>query len=166
MTLLGRLFLTLLRTLWYNGDHPPFAEARLRFHVLLHDLDFNLHVNNARYLAFMDLGRLDLLNRMGVLRLGFRQKWLPVLGGIVIRYHRPLHLLQEFDLVTRVIGWDQKWFYLEQRFEKGGKPVATALARALFRAPGRSVPPSEVLAAIGVTLNSPELPPEIAGFGD
>lgn len=159
MNLLGRLLLVLLRSLHYRtGEFPPLGEARLRFHVMLHDLDFNLHVNNARYLSLMDLGRVDLLNRLGLARLAFRGRWLPVLGGVTIRYHRPLQLFQAFDLVTSIVGWDDKWFYLEQRFERAGKPVATAYARALLRGPDGSVPSRRVLEALNVSLDSPPLP--------
>jgi len=159
MNLLGRLLLVLLRSFRYRpGRFPPLGEARLRFRVMPHDLDFNLHVNNARYLSFMDLGRVDLLNRLGLARLAFRGRWLPVLGGVTIRYQRPLHLFQTVELVTRIVGWDEKWFYLEQRFERPGKPVATAYARALVRGPEGSVPCARVLEGLGVRLESPTLP--------
>ncbi len=166
MNLIGRLLLLLLRGFSYPGDHPPLEAACTPFRVMPHDLDFNRHVNNARYLQFMDLGRLDLLNRLGLVRLAFRNKWFPVLGGVVIRFHRPLHLLQRIELYTRVVGWDEKWFYLEQRFVREEKPVATAYARALLRGPGRSLPTEEVLASIGLHLPSPPLPPELAGLHD
>jgi acyl-CoA thioesterase FadM len=159
MNLLGRLLLVVLRTLRYRpASFHPFAEARLRFHVLPHDLDFNLHMNNARYLALMDLGRVDLLNHLGLLRLAFRGRWLPVLGGLTIRYHRPLQLFQGFDLITRIVGWDDKWFYLEQRFERGPKLVAIAHVRALIRGPEGSIPSQEILRALGASLASPPLP--------
>lgn len=161
MNLLGRLVMVLLRALRYSrGGFAPLEAARLRFHVMPHDLDFNLHVNNARYLALMDLGRVDLLNRLGLLRLAFRGRWLPVLGQVSIRYHRPLFLFQGFDLVTRIVGWDPKWFYLEQRFEREGKPIATAFARALVRGPEGSIPSDRVVAVLGFTIASPELPAE------
>jgi acyl-CoA thioesterase FadM len=162
MNLLGRLLLVVLRALRYRrGACAPLDAARLRFHVLPHDLDFNLHVNNARYLALMDLGRVDLLNHLGLMRLAFRGRWFPVLGQVSIRYHRPLLLFQGFDLVTRIVGWDAKWFYLEQRFEREGKPIATAYARALVRGPDGSIPTDRIIAALGFQISSPELPAEV-----
>jgi acyl-CoA thioesterase FadM len=159
MNLLGRLLLIVLRAMRYRpGSFAPLDEARLRFHVMPHDLDFNLHVNNARYLALMDLGRVDLLNNLGLIRLAFRGRWFPVLGQVSIRYHRPLFLFQGFDLVTRIVGWDAKWFYLEQRFEREGKPVATAYARALVRGPQGSIPTDEIIAVLGFAIGSPDLP--------
>jgi acyl-CoA thioesterase FadM len=91
MNLFGRLLLVVLRALrCRRGAFAPLDPARIRFHPMPHDLDVKLHVNNARYLAFMDLGRVDLLNRLGVMRLAFRGHWFPVLGLVSIRYHRPL----------------------------------------------------------------------------
>lgn len=162
MNLLGRLFLVVLRALRYRpGGFAPLDAARLRFHVWPHDLDFNLHVNNARYLALMDLGRVDLLNHLGLMRLAFRGRWFPVLGQVSIRYYRPLFLFQGFDLVTRIVGWDAKWFYLEQRFEREGKPIAIAYARALVRGPDGSIPSDRIIVVLGFSLDSPELPVEV-----
>jgi YbgC/YbaW family acyl-CoA thioester hydrolase len=161
MNLLLRLLLVLIRARHYRaGAFPPLGEARLTFRILPTDLDFNLHVNNARYLSFMDLGRVDLLNRLGLLRFAFRGRWLPVLGAAAIRYHRPLHLGQRVALVTRLAGWDEKWFYLEQRFERGDKPIATAWVKGLIRGPEGSIPTRAVLASVGADIASPALPEE------
>jgi acyl-CoA thioesterase FadM len=161
MNLLGRLFLVVLRALRYRrGQFPPLEEAVLHFTVLPHDLDFNLHMNNARYLGLMDLGRVDLLNRLGLLRLAFRGRWLPALGAVSIRYHRPLFLFQRLTLKTRVAAWDEKWFYVEQRFERAGKPIATAFAKGLIQGPDGNIPTPAILREAGVTADSPPLPPQ------
>lgn len=154
--------LVLCRALRYRaGTFPPLAEARLPFRILPTDLDFNLHVNNARYLSLMDLGRVDLLNRLGLLRFAFRGRWLPVLGAVAIRFQRPLHLGEQVELVTRLAAWDEKWFYLEQRFERGDKVIASAWVKALVRGPEGSIPTPAVLAAVGATLDSPPLPEDL-----
>lgn len=163
MNLFVRLLLVLLRARRYRqGEFPPFAEARLGWRVLPTDLDLNLHMNNARYLSLMDLGRVDLLSRYGLLRLAFRAHWLPVLGAVTIRFFRPLRPWQRYDLVTRVAGWDEKWFYLEQRFESEGKLVARAMVKALVRGPDGSIPTGTLLAQLGIAEASPPLPPEVA----
>ena len=54
------------------GDHPgaarlgPLDESVIHARVLPTDLDLNLHLNNGRALTLMDLGRVDLMLRMGV----------------------------------------------------------------------------------------------------
>ena len=129
----------------------------LEFRVWPNDLDLNRHMNNGRYLTVMDLGRIDLIGRMGLLATVRDQRWFPVLGSAVIRYHRPLGLMDRYTLTTRIVGWDEKWFYLSQVFTREGKLVASAYTKGLLRAPGRSVPTGEVLAAVGVTEPPPVL---------
>jgi acyl-CoA thioesterase FadM len=158
VNLLFRLLAIVLRARHYRANgFDPLGTAVLTFRVLPTDLDFNLHMNNARYLSLMDLGRVDLLNRLGLLRLAFRGHWFPVLGAASIRYHRPLKLWQRVSLSTRILGWDEKWFYLEQRFEREGKPVATAVVKALVRGPSGSIPTDQVLSAVGERRASPAL---------
>jgi hypothetical protein len=83
---------------------------------------------------------------------------MPVLGGAVIRFQRPLGLWNAYTLRTRLVGWDEKWLYLEQRFESGGKTCAVACVRGLLRGPDGSVPTAELLRAIGMEQPSPPLP--------
>jgi acyl-CoA thioesterase FadM len=156
------LYLRLLRILWSallrRRDIAPLETAVVHFRVLPNDLDPNWHVNNGRYLTLMDLGRIDLTLRMGFLRLVFSDGWMPVLGGAMITFQRPLKLFQAYTLHTRLAGWDEKWLYLEQYFESDGKRVATAVVKGLIRGRDRSIPTAEVMHAVGFDLPSPPLP--------
>ncbi|HET7025029.1 MAG TPA: thioesterase family protein [Gemmatimonadales bacterium] len=158
MSLLFRLILVVAAAVCRRSDLRPFDPSRLGLRVLPTDLDPNWHVNNGRYLTLMDLGRIDLVIRIGFLRVVFRHRWMPVLGGAVIRFQRPLALWQRYDLVTRFLGWDEKWMYFEQRFESAGKVYALAFVRALFRGRDGSVPSAEALRAGGIDGTSPTLP--------
>lgn len=158
MSLLFRLVLVVLAALRRKSDLEPFDAGRLQLRVLPTDLDPNWHVNNGRYLTLMDLGRIDLVIRIGLLRPVFRHRWMPVLGGAIIRFQRPLALWQRCTLVTRFLGWDEKWMYFEQRFESAGKLCAVAFVRALFRGREGSVPSETFLRASGIAIASPPLP--------
>ncbi|MGD9171509.1 MAG: thioesterase family protein, partial [Candidatus Thiodiazotropha sp.] len=116
MNLLLR-FLKVFLTALLRPRMGLLESSTLSFRVLPTDLDFNLHMNNARYLSFMDLGRTDLLVRAGMLGLVSRKRWKPVTGSIDIKYRRSLMPFQRFKLYTRVLCWDEKWLYLEQRLE-------------------------------------------------
>jgi len=142
-----------------------FDESRVRFHVWPGDLDFFGHMNNGRYLTLMDSGRFDLITRLGLLPHMKENRMISVLGGATIRFKRPLRPFQRFDLITRIVGWDTKWFYIEQHFESEGKLVADALVRGLFRAPGKSIPTKEVLTMLGYTKESPPLAPHVVEWG-
>jgi acyl-CoA thioesterase FadM len=148
-----------------RGIELLFEESRIRFHVWPGDLDFFGHMNNGRYLTLMDSGRFDLITRLGLLPHMKTNRMISVLGGATIQFKRPLRPFQRFDLLTRIVGWDAKWFYIEQRFESEGKLVANALVRRLFRAPGKSVPSKDVLALLSYDHESPPLPPHVVEWG-
>lgn len=150
-----RWFGVVLRNLVSRRPLGVLEESRLRFHVWPGDLDFFGHMNNGRYLSLMDSGRFDIISRLGLLTLWRKRGWLFVLGGASIEFHRPLRPFQRFELRSRILGWDAKWFFIEQRFEAEGKPVAGAIVKGLIRAPGRSVPTQEILGLMGVSDPSP-----------
>lgn len=136
----------------------PLAETALPMRVWPQDADMYFHLNNGRYLTLMDLGRLDWGTRNGLLQAAWRAGWLPLAGGATIRFRRAIHFMQGFELRTRIAGYDEKWFYLEQRFLVGGSPAATALVRILFKNAGGNATPAEILRLAGVDAPPPALP--------
>jgi acyl-CoA thioesterase FadM len=140
----------------------PLDESVVPLRVLPNDLDTNLHLNNGRYLTLMDLGRVDLLIRLGVVREMRRRRWGGVVASLTVRFRRPLNLFQRFDLRTRLLCWDERWFYMEHRFTRGEDTLAVAVVRARFMAAdGRRLPPAEVVAATEHAMDSPPMPPGV-----
>lgn len=141
----------------------------LRFKVLPNDLDFNMHMNNGRYLTIMDLGRFDLVLRAGLLQIMLKQKSVPILGSATIRYRLPLMPFQSYELHTRIVSWDDKWAYMEQRFviadggKKHGAVAAVALVKGSFydQRNKRTVPTKDVLDSAGLAVETPEIPEHI-----
>lgn len=131
-------------------------ESVLHFRVLPHDIDFNLHLNDGRYVSFMGLGRADLLARMRVLPQALRRRWAPVIGGVIVRYRREIRTFERFTLRSRIIGWDEKWFYIQHVLEAGGRMRARAYVRGVLRAATGAVPTADVLALVGWKEASPE----------
>lgn len=129
------------------------------FQVLLNDIDLNIHMNNARYLSIMDLGRFDFLVRTGLVKYFVTEKWQAVLGGVHIRFRRGLRPFQKYTLTTRIVGIDEKWAYIEQRFDVKGEMVAHALARAVFTAKGKAIPTKDILKKLGLEEVIPPLSP-------
>ena len=161
MNLYLRLLKVLARML-FAARQDVLAESRLAFRVWPNDLDLNMHMNNGRYLTFMDLGRIYLLSATGIFRHVVRRRWSPVLSAAEINYIRPLGPLQAFELVTRILTWDEKYFYLEQRFERAGRLCAVATVRGLFLARGQAVPTAELLRVAGVPTSPPPMPAAVA----
>lgn len=144
----------------------PLGESVIRFRVWLNDLDTNLHMNNGRYLTIMDLGRLDFIIRSGLGGIMLKRRWRPMVGSAVIRFRRGLSPFERYDLTTRVVWWDDKWFWIEQRFEREGAVVALGAIKGLFRDPTGNVPTADVLSPLGVTGPPREIPEWIAAWRD
>jgi acyl-CoA thioesterase FadM len=168
MNLWVRLLFTVLAAL-RGGRIAPLSEAsRVRFRVMPHDLDLAFHMNNGRYLNIMDLGRVDLMIRAGLLKEIRSRRWLPVLAGAQVHFRKELRLWQPFVLETRIVTWDGAWFTMEQRFvvtDRDGRESVAALAvlrGGFFEASARrKVPVEEVLALTG-TEGQPPLAPQHA----
>ena len=130
----------------------------MSFRVWPGDVDVNLHMNNGRYLALMDLGRLDLILRMGLLGNLVKLKWRPMVGAEFIRFRRGLRPFQAFTLRTRVVTWDDKWVFIRQSFEVDGRAVAIGVVKGLFRCPSGNVPSRALVDAVSPGASS-------TGFG-
>lgn len=59
------------------------ATTHVYLRVWPNDLDFNIHVNNGRYLALADIGRMHWFVRTGILGVARRQKAFPVIGDAI-----------------------------------------------------------------------------------
>ncbi|PJL17742.1 Mesenchymal stem cell protein DSCD75 [Stenotrophomonas maltophilia] len=115
MNLWFRLLHLLLCSLFRPKLEAPFGVSRLQFRVLPNDLDSNLHMTNGRYWNIFDLGRLDLILRMGLGKVALREKWAPIVGAGTIQFRRELKPFQRFTLETRLVGWVGTRGIMEQR---------------------------------------------------
>lgn len=163
------LWFRLLRVLIGGLLKPRLSlkdESCLRFKTALSDLDLYGHMNNGRFLTLMDLGRIDLIRRSPLAAVIRDHRWNPLVGSVLMRYRRPLLFGETFELRTRILCWDEKWFYLEQRFEKSGQSAAVGLVKGLFMSPGGAVPVPRVLKECGWSGVSPEIPEKIRRWAE
>ncbi len=141
---------------------PPrigvFEADVLRMRVSPQDIDFNLHLNNARYLSYMDYGRVHLMAATGILTPAIRNRWTPLVGSISIAYRRSLGFLAPFTLTSRLLYWDEKWLYMEQVFEGAEGLAAIAWVKGLFRGAAGNIPAQEAMDLAQPGLVSPPLP--------
>lgn len=163
------LYLRLLRVLMqlpFVTRRTLLEPARLAFRVWPNDCDINFHLNNGRYLTFMDLGRVHLLAQIGLLRSLMKQHWAPVLSAAEMNFIRPLNPFQKFEIVTRLLTWDDKYFYIEQRFVSPGRLHAVGMVKGLFLHGRERVESRAVLNALGLTLAPPEVPDVVKHWND
>lgn len=83
--------------------------------VTTRDIDM-CHMNNARYLRECDFARFSLYTRNGVFKALRHLGATMVVGATTIRYRRALCIGERYGLRSRIVTWDDKAFYLEQRF--------------------------------------------------
>lgn len=158
------LFFRLIKLLFllpFRKSLNLLDSSKLRFTVFPNDLDIYGHMNNGRYLTLMDLGRMDWIWRTGLGRTARARRWNPLVAASSIRYKKSLLVFQRFTLHTRVLGWDEKWFYLEQSFKKKERLFAVAVVQGLFRGPEGNISTEQVLRAMGRQEFSPKLPESV-----
>lgn len=165
-----------LRLLWrmatarFRPRCDFLGPCRTRFRVWPTDLDVLRHVNNGVYLSLMDLGRVDLLVRSGLLARFNARGWYPVVAAETIQFRRSLTLFQSFVIETRVLGWDDRSIFLEQRFARAdtdGETIALGVIRGRFLAKGGGpVATSELMSLAGHDEASPEIPEWVRRWSD
>jgi acyl-CoA thioesterase FadM len=128
------------------------------------DLDFNAHVNNGRYLALADIGRMHWFVRTGMLRAAQQHKAYPVVGDAIAKFRRDLKVFQSFEIHSRLIGWDRKWGFIEHRFLRDGRVIGVVVVRGVFKGATGPVDPGALSAGLADKPASPALPEWVAQF--
>lgn len=160
MNLLFRMFMTLFLA-GRASRLNPLDMAHKQMRVMPNDLDVQMHMNNGRYLSIMDLGRLDLIVRLGFWKVARQRGWYPVVGSVKMDYRRPLILFQKFDMTTRIVGWDERWVFVEQEIFSNGKICAHAMFKTMIRSKEGLVTPQDVMSATGHPFPMPVLTEEM-----
>lgn len=165
MNLYLRLFYMLIASLFKKRILSPLDKGSLYFRVLPNDLDLNGHMNNGRYLTLMDIGRMDFVLRVKLAGYVLKNGYIPVLSAAKMRYRIPLMPFQKYRLDTRILCWDEKWVFMEQRFvildgPKQDAVAAIGLIKGSFydKKTKTTVPTTDILNAINYTQDSPPLP--------
>ena len=140
--------------------------TRVRVRVWPNDLDFNAHVNNGRYLTLADLGRVHWFLRTGTLAVARRQKAYPVVGDAIAKFRRDLRLFQSFEIHSRMVGWDDRWGFLEHRFVRDGRVLGVVAIRGVFKGPNGRLEPGSLLAELAPDTPSPKLPEWVNRFNE
>jgi hypothetical protein len=113
------------------------------------ETDYNLHKSNSTYFSDMDISRTHLftclirngikknsrlygkkreLDALGATE-GTRGKHMIALGGVMCLFKREIKPYHKYEMWTRLLCWDRKWFYFVTHFVKPGvaKPKSFTL---------------------------------------
>ena len=97
------------------NEDDLYKTYRTKGIVLPSDLDVNLHMNNSKYCRECDFGRVYFYQVSGMRQALSQHKAWIVVNAISVRYRRPLHLFQFFEISTHMLCFDDNAVYLEQK---------------------------------------------------
>lgn len=109
------------------------------------DLDFNVHVNNGRINTLVDLGRMHFFLRTGLLQYALRQGVRPMVGDITSKFRREIKAFDEVVIHTRLIGWVDKWAFMEHRMVRENRVIANVVMRGMFKGRSGAMSPEVLL---------------------
>jgi len=135
----------------------------LGVHVSYHrcwpqDIDGFLEMNNGRILTILDLGRTVLAKRVGLLTALRENSWGLTMAGVSVRYRKRIRPFVKFKTVSRAVGWDDKFFYLDQTIWIGEDCAVQALYRSAITDKNGIVRPRRLFDHIGYEGDRPDLP--------
>jgi hypothetical protein len=73
-------------------------------------------------------------------------------------------VFESFEIHTRMLGWDDKWVFLEHRFVREARVAGVVVMRGLFRSSKGTVSPRELVREMGIAEQSPDLPQWLAAW--
>ncbi len=149
MNLFFRFFWNYLLSHW-RTKIQILSQCHTPFRVLPSDLDLLFHMNNGIYFSLQDIARLDLMIRSGFWKKIQKKNWYPVVVSEFIRFKRSLNLGEKYQLTTQVVGWDDRYFYLEHLFIYKGVLCAQGFVKTRFLSKdGSKVMPQQILELTG-----------------
>ena len=159
-------YLRMFKEMWKYKGAPKLGvlDPHISYHrIWPQDLDPWRELNNGRTLTLFDLGRIPMARRMGLDKVLAQNGWGLTVAGNSTRYRRRVTVFTRLRQVSRVIGWDDRFIYIEQSFWRAamnGDAECTAqmLLRSAIISKGGMVPPAKMVAALGVDMPSPPLP--------
>jgi YbgC/YbaW family acyl-CoA thioester hydrolase len=114
------------------------------------DLDENLHMNNSRYLQYMELGRWESMIRSGFLRYALKNKILSPIKNLTVTYRKELKVLTRFRVDTKILQWNDHSLVFEHVFFKGTEVCTVGLVECRILQKGNKANLSEIAKELGI----------------
>ncbi|KAJ5727034.1 hypothetical protein N7493_006061 [Penicillium malachiteum] len=148
------------------------------------EMDMNLHKSNSTFYADIDISRIELLAILfkdaitplsaraslapenAYSRRNRRRPLIAALGGVNCVFRREIKPYQSYEIVSRVLSWDEKWVYIVSYFLKRSRTkkdteitedriLASAVSKYVFKQGRQTVQPAEVLTNLGLLAGDP-----------
>ncbi len=129
------------------------------------DIDLWMELNNGRTLTLYDLCRVPMAVRAGLVEHMKANSWGLTVAGVSVRYRRRVRMFDRVEMHARVLGWDEKFLYLEQSMWKAnGDCAGQGYYRTAVTDSAGIVSPQRVAEAMGIDPTSPPLPDGVAAW--
>lgn len=130
------------------------------------DIDPWMELNNGRILTLYDLGRVPMAMRMGLSDAMRKNGLGMVVAGSAVRYRQRVVAFERFTMVSRLLGWDHRFLYIEQSMWKAGSCTNHVVLRQAVTRRGAKgmVNPQELLQLLAPGAESPALPDWITAW--
>ncbi len=147
------------------GPLPLFGTHVSAHRCWPQDIDLWVELNNGRTLTLLDLGRIPLSRRIGLVARVRARGWGMTVAGVSVRYRRRIRLFQRFEMRSRLAGWDARFFYFDQTmWNRAGECTTQALYRIAVVGADGIVAPGQVLQTWQPDAQPPVLPDWIAAW--
>lgn len=127
------------------------AEAVSTFRVWPTDLDWNMHMNNARYLTYFEVSRHDLQIRLGFLKLALKRGWYAPIKGAELEFLRPLKVFQKFEVAAQIVTIGVSDIVVYQEVRRGDKIIARGAIRTVIKKGRDTISPDVFLSDLGMS---------------
>ena len=136
----------------------------LRFWAVpLIDTDFT-RLFTQTYALYMGLARWNFLFNSEFKNVALKKAWVPVTTAESMTYKRSIKAFDRVRLVTNLVYWNDRRFYLEHVFYVKGEICARTYVEGLVRSPQGHLKPTDVFKALGVTRETPPMPAVMQGW--
>lgn len=137
---------------------PPLGVHVSHHRCWPQDIDVFMEMNNGRILTILDLGRTILGQRVGLMRALKANGWGLTMAGASVRYRKRIKPFVKFKTVSRAVGWDDRFLYIDQSIWIDGECAAQALYRSAVTDKNGIVAPQRVFDYLGDKSARPPLP--------
>ena len=136
------------------------GEAHVSHHMCWPwDLDPWRELNNGRTLTLYDLGRIPLVQRIGLVDAMREHKWGLTMAGACVRYRRRIRMFERIEMRSRALCWDDRFVYVEQSmWKRDGECANHIVYRAAFLDKNGILNPNDLVKAVGYTGPTPQVP--------
>jgi acyl-CoA thioesterase FadM len=133
----------------YRTKLSVSEESNISFRVWISDVDASV-MNHATMMTVMEMGRIDLMVRLGFFKLARQNKWYFPSRSINVQYIRPLKLFQKASLITKVFHVDERWIYTEQKIIRHGKDIAICIVKSTVKKGKEAISIKEIANRLGI----------------